>query len=84
MGITLEMQVCETNQWYVVTFEGPNAERMALDFIGKRIMTHLVHEVDKTPVDYQQYPLLAERLFPDCEHGLSLALCSGPNHYPAG
>ena len=60
-----------------VIFEGPNADRMAADYIARK--GYLVIEEDQ---DLINYPLTAEALYPSCEHGLSLSLCAGPGHYP--
>lgn len=81
--ISLEFHNTLTGITYRVTFEGDNAERMAVGYIGDVGKTHAVWELESDPFDYQDYPALTERLYPTCPHGLSLSLCAHPlNHYP--
>ena len=62
-----------------VIFEGPNADKMAADYIGRK--GHLVIQADHD-ADLSSFPLTEEALYPSCEHGLSASLCAGPDHYP--
>jgi len=75
--ITLEAHICAARRSYLVTFA---TEAQALDFIGRKSSTHAFFTVDGKPIDSVHTELI-NYLFPDCEHGLSLALCYGPNHY---
>lgn len=42
--IVLEAHICDQRRSYMVTFEGPNAEEMALSFIESRSSTHAISE----------------------------------------
>lgn len=44
-------------------------------------MTHSSHQIEEYPVNYSRFPKLTDWTFPECEHGLSADLCSGPDHY---
>lgn len=66
---------------WTVRFEGPDAEAWALAYVTARWSTHAVYELPEEPFSYQAYPLLADKLYPLCEHGLSADLCEGPDHY---
>lgn len=61
----------------LVRFYGPNAEDNALAFLERRE----AYAVEEIPIALAYDRLLAV-LFPECEHGLSLAMCAGPGHYP--
>lgn len=43
--ITLEAHICDQRRSYRVTFEGPQAEIMAMLFIDARRSTHVIQEV---------------------------------------
>ena len=78
--IKLEFTNCKTNQGYVATFLGPNAEDNALAQIDRRGSTHAVSEVGPLPEDATR---LYDVLYPQCHHGMSLWLCADPvSHYP--
>lgn len=82
-SITLEMAEANSHnpaRW-VVTFEGPDAEAWALAYIEARWTTHVVYELPDAPFSMAAYPLLADKLYPMCEHGMSADLCEGPDHY---
>lgn len=68
----------ETPALGIVRFYGPQAEDHALAFLARR---DAAHEVEELPID-AQYGRLLDALNPLCEHGMSLALCAGPGHYP--
>ena len=63
------------------TFYGPEAEAHAVAFIERKSSTCAFFEVEETEIDLR-FPLLLDKLYPSCEHGLSLNLCAGPGHYP--
>lgn len=79
-SITLRIDKCEARSSYRVTFEGRNAESMALTFLAARTSTHAFSEIEYSPVSPLYAKLLAY-LYPACEHGLSLSNCCGPQHY---
>lgn len=79
--VVLDIHVCAQRRTFRVTFEGPNAEAMAIAFCTVRESTHAVWEVDTAPIDYSLFPLLSDYLHPTCEHGLSASNCYGPQHY---
>ena len=43
--IILEAHICDQRRSYRVTFEGPQAENMALSFINIRHSTHVIREI---------------------------------------
>jgi hypothetical protein len=45
---------------------------------------HLVLSIDQEDPAWDNAPLMLGAMYPSCEHGLSLHLCAGPGHYPAG
>lgn len=61
-----------------VVFDGPNADALAADYISRK--GHLVIEAED--YDPNEFPMVEEKLYPSCEHGLSASLCAGPDHYP--
>jgi len=56
----------------------PNDE-IAANYIATH--GHLVIESDVNN-DFEKFPKALNALNPICEHGLSLTLCAGFNHYP--
>lgn len=66
---------------------GFSTEAQFLAYFTPRRSTHNVFEAacDDTEGRYTPMPVGwaggQEALYPICEHGLSLDLCSGPNHY---
>lgn len=80
--IKLLANVCAAHQTYVVTFEGPLAEAMAIDFFTRKAATHAFSELEGADqINEHRYPQLLEVMYPTCLHGLSLSLCNGPEHY---
>lgn len=79
--ITLDVHICDQRRSYLVIFEGPKAESMALAFIDSRDNNHVFSEVREAPLLLTLYPRLADCLYPTCPHGLSADLCEGPQHY---
>lgn len=68
---------------YVVRFDGPDPEVHALAYVSARTSTHHVDAVEWDPFSFTAFPRLAEALYPQCHHGLSLDLCADPiGHYP--
>lgn len=80
-SITLRVDICDQRRGYLVIFEGPKAEDMALAFIASRDNNHVFSEVRDQPLFPALCPRLADVLYPTCPHGLSLDLCEGPQHY---
>lgn len=85
--IELEVAICDQRRSYLVTF---STEDQALDFIARRTPVidvkagiygnHAWFELPDRPIPATCTRLL-EVMYPTCEHGLSAALCEGPNHY---
>lgn len=78
-----------------VVFTGPDADAIAADYVARRVYAD--RSIDEVLTfglavdtswdlevenDWNAFPLTAAALNPECEHGLSLALCAGPGHYP--
>lgn len=80
--ITLCVDIIDQRRAYLVTFQGDQAERRALDFITRKQAdsNHVVSELHDHPI-HQVHALLIRHLYPQCQHGLSLDLCYGPGHY---
>jgi hypothetical protein len=76
--ITLEVSANGGWNYFTARFIGPNADAIAAEYIKRK--GHLVIMCDDEQLD--NYPLTYNALYPSCEHGLSLSLCAGPNHYP--
>jgi hypothetical protein len=78
--IRFEIHICAERRSYYATF---STEAQALAFLEPRGWTHAYWPATDADTDLveQNWPTLADRLWPICEHGLSLQLCSGPNHF---
>lgn len=74
---TLEIHICDQRRSYLATFTNQD---QAVAFLTTRTSTHAFHEIQDTPVP-QDWTALLDFLYPLCEHGMSLDLCEGPNHY---
>jgi hypothetical protein len=79
--IALDIHICDQRRSFRVTFTGPDAEAHALAFLAPRCSTHATHEIENEPIDSDAFPLLYAYLYPECEHGMSLSNCYGPQHY---
>ena len=80
--VAIEVHICAQRRSYVVRFFGDDADKNAMAYLADKGSTHAWHPVYEEPVDFDRFPALNEFLYPTCEHGLSLALCAGPQHYP--
>ena len=80
--LVLDVHVCDQRRSYRATFA---TDAAAVDFIARKSSTHafavLNDEEAEGDAIEAAFPLTIEALFPVCEHGLSLQLCSGPNHF---
>lgn len=76
--IALEISICDQRRSYIARFA---TEEQALRFCEARNSTHAFHELQDEPIDPPAVPALYSFLYPDCEHGLSLSNCYGPQHY---
>lgn len=82
---TLLIHICDQRRAYRATF---STEEQAIAFLAPRSSTHSWEEIPSAPGDgcgngsvpVTWYKLL-DFLYPLCEHGMSLDLCEGPNHY---
>lgn len=81
--IALEVHACALRHSYKATFTGPDADAMAARFIEKRSSTHAFFLWSEEEHADEEMPLTMDALYPQCEHGLSLRLCYGPDHYPS-
>lgn len=80
---SLMIHICDQRRGYKVTF---STEEQAITFLTPKTSTHTWWEIgagDHTgtgsvPATWTE---LLDFLYPICEHGLSLDLCNGPNHY---
>jgi hypothetical protein len=68
-----------TPESYRVTFTGRDAQAWALAYMTAR-PDYYFNEVPCAPVSRKFRDVLT-RLYPTCEHGMSLDLCEGPGHY---
>jgi hypothetical protein len=57
---------------------GPGVQESPTD--GRGYGNHAWFELEDAPID-QRYGRLLDFLYPQCEHGLSLQNCYGPQHY---
>lgn len=85
--LALDVHICAQRRSYLATFTGPDADKIAAEFIKARYSTHAFNlEVEgqtEDTLDLADFPLVSDLLFPVCQHGLSAHLCAGPGHYPA-
>lgn len=80
---TLLIHVCAARRAYKATF---STEDQAITFLAARTSTHNWEEIrglhveggGSVPADWHK---LLDYLYPLCEHGMSLDLCEGPDHY---
>ena len=80
---TLQIHICDQRRSYKATF---STEAQALAFLAPRSTTHAWEEIrhlhgqdaGSVPATWTK---LLDFLYPTCEHGLSLDLCAGPDHY---
>ena len=83
-ALTLIVHLCAERRSYYAIF-APGTDAVAAAFITDRGSYAAISVDDPggphNPLD--GWPLTEAVLHPECEHGLSLALCAGPEHYPA-
>lgn len=87
--IVLDMFNCFTRVAYLVAFFGANAEAQALAYLDGKGMTHASCEfvdnynpMEEQPLlDPAKYPLLFDKFYPTCEHGMDGRNCMGPEHF---
>lgn len=77
MTATLEIHICDQRRSYLATF---TTQEQAVAFMTSRSSTHAISEIQDQPVPDDWTDLL-EALYPTCEHGMSLNLCEGPDHF---
>lgn len=79
MQIKLEIIPNDRSTGYTATFAN---DEQALAFCQARVATHVFHELEDHPLPEHCSMELYALVYPKCEHGLSLDLCAGPQHYP--
>lgn len=77
--ITLRVYAPRTNREFPVKFYGESAEDNALAYVARNGANY-VEEYEDNPVG-SEFTRLLDALYPLCEHGMSLSLCNGPQHY---
>ncbi len=88
--LVFEMHICRERRGFQVTFTGPEASKNAIAYFTRKGAERdaenpwgkyawFLDESFQGEIDAE----LSNFLWPSCEHGLSLALCAGPGHYPA-
>ncbi len=75
--IVLEIHICDQRRSYRATFA---TEEQALSYVNARRSTHVVMEIEESPIPVSATALL-DLLYPTCAHGLSESNCYGPQHY---
>lgn len=81
--LVLLVHLCAERRTSRVTFEA-GADTLAALFIAAHgSVCTIAQDYDAAPVADSEWTATLAALNPECEHGLSLQLCSGPNHYPA-
>jgi hypothetical protein len=79
---TLLIHVCAARRAYKVTF---STEAQAIGFLSARTSTHNWEEIPLDGPGSGSVPTewfaLRDYLYPTCEHGMSLDLCYGPDHF---
>ncbi len=78
--VQIMLHICAERRAYRVTWTGRPAE------VAQRVITFLESKKETHAWDILELPPalhdLEAWLYPTCEHGLSLELCAGPQHYP--
>lgn len=79
---------CGWGAWIKVTVaDTPEADAAAAAWFRRATEYHGYRDYHTATVDEAASTALgtamAEFLFPTCEHGMSAALCMGPDHYPS-
>lgn len=79
---TLHVHICDQRRGYNVTFA---TEDQAIAFLTPRQSTHAFHELGADDHSEPSVPgtwvKLLEFLYPECEHGMDLQSCYGPDHF---
>jgi len=78
--VQIMLHICDARRGYRVTWTGrpQDVAKRVIAFLDARKSTH-AWDVEELPAGM---PELDAYLYPTCEHGLSLDLCYGPQHYP--
>jgi len=84
--VALEVHICDQRRSYTAEFASGD---QAVAFMTRNAANHSITEMEDRPVAPMYGPVtpdvirLLDALYPQCEHGLSLELCYGPQHYPS-
>jgi hypothetical protein len=78
--VQIMLHICQDRRGYRVTWSGrpQDVTSRVIAFLDARKSTH-AWDVLELPAGLDT---LTEWLYPLCEHGMSLDLCAGPQHYP--
>lgn len=73
--------------WFPVLFTGTfdQIDASAARYVkthGHLVMDEAAFEALVDDGNVEVGPLLADALYPSCEHGMLARLCAGPQHYP--
>jgi hypothetical protein len=80
--LVLLVHLCAEHRSYKVTF-APGLDSKAAEFVKARESYCAIWIDEEFEGGLVGWPETEKVLYPECEHGLSLWLCAGPEHYPA-
>ena len=77
--VQVMLHICAARRGYQVTWTGrpEDVTKRVIAFLEPKSSTHAWDVLDLSP----ELTELSAWLFPECEHGLSLSNCYGPQHY---
>jgi hypothetical protein len=86
--LVLTVHLCkERRDINVTVYPGPGADAAAADYVNRRssYVACSVNDEDgwEIGIDAVLWPLLADAVYPICEHGMSAQSCYGPGHFPS-
>jgi hypothetical protein len=77
--VRVMLHICADRRGYAVQWDGrpEDVTKRVIEFLGAKSSTHAWDVLDLPPT----MTALQAWLYPECEHGLSLSNCYGPQHY---